>query len=30
MTCLLSQAIAKSFRNPAFELLGYCRLQWVY
>lgn len=27
---LLSQAIGKSFCNPAFELRGYCRLQWVY
>lgn len=27
---LLSQAIAESFPNPAFELHGYCRLQWVY
>lgn len=28
--CLLSEAIGKSSCNPAFELRGYCRLQWVY
>lgn len=27
---LLSEAIGKSSCNPAFELRGYCRLQWLY